>query len=582
MELRSILVAIVGLLASASAQDVSSSNHRFTARLRPAGAPSEVEVVDLDRGRDPGTVVVWRAKKIDFGSSDVWRLTDDGLALAAIATKGAVDKPLVRVVREGKLLAALGARELALDPAVLDAWLVREDGGSPRLDLLGRDGRVRSIDLVTGEVALPRDEAGTGPLRVEPEAGAAAPMPYVSNWFFPDVVLAGEALPVHVRGNLPTPAHRFAGFTVLRQENGALLVEPRMQDPPAGTVSSQVLLAFDQTANVFGLAPGTYSLGVAGQGGNPAEVRPLRVLPAGLVASLDMSGGIAGTHLTVRVFEDGRVESAPGPAGARTVRLASDAQRRSIAKAMELLPSSPAKRPSSVGDDMRAYALVWTAAGRPVVAQRDDGNLEPQLRTFVAALDKLGFRPEADSRYAIDSIKSFIEVRTGSGGLLSALGHDHKIMVRRLSGTVDADPSDLASASVVLEIEAGSLAVVDDDSAKDRDEIEKEMNEHVLDVAVHPTIRFDGRKVESTPTVDGNFDVVVAGELTLHGTQRRIRIPGRLEIREDSLRIRGAISLLQSDFGIEPTSAVGGTVKVADKVRIGFDVTAVRAATGNR
>jgi polyisoprenoid-binding protein YceI len=223
-----------------------------------------------------------------------------------------------------------------------------------------------------------------------------------------------------------------------------------------------------------------------------------------------------------------------------------------------------------------SYAFVWRQEGRPVLALRDDLNLEPELRDLVQAMDKLVSEPETATRYAIDSTKSFIDVQTGSGGLLASLGHDHKIMVRRLSGTVLADPGDLESASVVLEIDAGSLAVVDDDSAKDRAEIEREMNEHVLEVSKHPTIRFDGRKVRSTPTVDGAFDVVVSGELLLHGKLRRIAVPGRLQVREDSLRFTGRIALLQTDYGIEPTSAVGGTVKVADKVRIGFDVTAVR------
>ncbi|MFN0006894.1 MAG: hypothetical protein ACKVXR_03225 [Planctomycetota bacterium] len=39
--------------------------------------------------------------------------------------------------------------------------------------------------------------------------------------------------------------------------------------------------------------------------------------------------------------------------------------------------------------------------------------------------------------------------------------------------------------------------------------------------------------------------------------------------------------LLQTDYGIEPTSAVVGTVKVADEVR-GFDVTAVRESRRSR
>lgn len=584
------LVATLWLGAVTSAQDVASSNRRFTARLRPLGAPTEIEVVDFEQGGEPVASVVWKAKGLDLGSSDVWCLTDDGKVLAAIATKGTADRPLVRIVREGKLLVALGAGELALDPALLDGWLVpdvpnlrvREGGTSPRLDLLARDEGVRSIDLMTGAVTWPRAEPVLGSLRVEPEAEPGAEgSPYVSNWLAPEVLFAGEPLRVHVRGNLPTPAHRIAGFTIERQGPGIglLLLSPRMQDPPPDTIAPQVLEPFDQTASVLGLAPGRHRLTVAGRGGETLpDVRELCVLPAGVACSLEITGGIAGVQRSIRLFEDGRVVASPDPSGSRVVFLASDAQRREVARAVELLPSAAAKRPRTHGADMFSYGLVWTVSGRPVLAERDDGNLEPQLRELVATLEKLALEPEPGSRYAIDAAKSFIDVRTGSAGLLSAFGHDHKLMVRRLSGTVLADPADLAAASVVLEIEAASLAVVDDDSAGDRVEIEREMNEHVLEVGKHPTIRFESRKVEATPTLAGAFDLVVQGDLSLHGKTRRIRVPGRLEVRPDSLRFRGTISLLQSDYGIETSSAVGGTVNVADKVRIGFDVTAVREA----
>lgn len=587
-------VAFAWLGAIAPAQDVASSNRRFVARLRPIGAPTEIEVVDLDQGREPGTSVVWKAKKLDLGASDVWCLTDDGKALAAIVTKGAADRPLVRVVREGKLLVAVGARELSLASDSLDGWLapdvlnhrVNETGGSSRLDLLARDEGVRSIDLVTGSVTLPVAEADFGSLRVEPAADPGAqPCPHVSNWLAPEVLFAGEPLRVHVRGNLPTPAHAIAGFTIERSSSGPglLLLTTRMRDPLPGTIAPQVLEPFDRTASVFGLEPGEHQLAVAGARGELGfDVRRLRVLPVGLTASLETSGGIAGIQRGVWLFEDGRVVSTYGPSGSRVVSLASEMRRRAVARAIDRLPSAPPKLPKSGGADMIAYEIVWVREGRPILAERHDMSLELPLRELVRMMEQLALEPEPASRYAIDATKSFIEVQTGSGGLLASLGHDHKIMVRRLSGTILADAGDLTSASVVLEIDAASLTVVDDDSAKDRAEIEREMNEHVLEVSKHPTIRFDGRKVQSTPTVDGAFDLVVQGELSLHGMLRRIRVPGRLTVREDSLRFTGRFALLQTDYDIEPTSAVGGTVKVADKVRIVFDVTAVRESRSGR
>jgi polyisoprenoid-binding protein YceI len=392
---------------------------------------------------------------------------------------------------------------------------------------------------------------------VEPAADlAAGHAAAATTWLAPDLIAAGDALPVHVRGQLPTPAHRIAGFTVEKGGPGIGLLRlcPIVADPPPGTVAPQVLQPFDVSAQVVGLAPGRHRITVAAPGAEATDVREVLVLPRGVVASMTQSGGIAGIQRTVSLFDDGRVVTSRGAADSRAALLPADAPLAAARRAvLDLAGFSPPKRRASGGADMFQYDLVWTVDGKPVRAERDDRNLEPELRSFVAALEGLPVEPEPVPRWTIDLAQSFVEVRTGSSGLLSSFGHDHKLMVRRLAGTLAASVEDLANGSVVVEIEAGSLAVVDDDSAKDRAEIEREMNDHVLEVARHPAIRFESRKVEATATLDGAFDLVVHGDLTLHGKTRRIRVPGRLEVRPELLRFRGAVSLLQSEYGIEPT-----------------------------
>ena len=131
-------------------------------------------------------------------------------------------------------------------------------------------------------------------------------------------------------------------------------------------------------------------------------------------------------------------------------------------------------------------------------------------------------------------------------------------------------------------MQAGSLAVVDDESRDDRQAIEREMNENVLAVARHPEITFRSASVEAKPLSPGVFDVRIAGDLALHGVARRITVPARLEIREDVVHATGKVSLLQTEFGIHPTSAAAGTVKVADRVELAFDVVAAREKPSGR
>jgi polyisoprenoid-binding protein YceI len=495
-------------------------------------------------------------------------------------------------VREGKLIASADAAALGLAPDGLDRGSapvrlrpIERDGKEDfALDLLGRDGLVRRVDLATGAIRLPVSAPpipGKGVLRVETAAAEGAEPAFVGEWFAPEAVFAGQPLPVHVRGSMPTPAWRFSGFELKAIGDGSSLVlVPRALAPPPGTISIQVLRGFDETASVSGLEPGYYRLGVSGRGTSDnkeeQELRPVRVLPPGTLGFLERTGGSQGGFLRVVLFEDGRVDVAKDRSGPADLSLASDAARAAATRALARLPAAPARRPPSAGWDFFYYELAWISDGHPLRTLRDDPSLEPELRALADALTALASAPASGARFEIDPFKSFVEVRTESSGLLSAFGHEHRLMVGKLGGSIEADVADLAHASLVLRMESGSLAVVDDESQKDRPAIEKEMNEHVLEVARFPAIEFKSRSV-AVKSMQGEVGTVeITGDLALHGQTRSIRVPARVEIRGENVHATGKLKLKQTEFGIAPTSAVAGTVKVADEVVISFDVVATR------
>ena len=210
-----------------------------------------------------------------------------------------------------------------------------------------------------------------------------------------------------------------------------------------------------------------------------------------------------------------------------------------------------------------------------VCAQRDPSHLEPELREIVDLLESLA-KP-SPTRYAIDSSTSRIEVRTSSAGLLSVFGHDHTIATQAVSGFVDLVERDFEHATVEVSIRADSLAVVDEGSRKDRPEIEAEMRENVLDVAHHPAIVFRAARASAKPLGPLTSEIALTGTLELCGAKREITVHVRIGLDGGELQARGGFDLSQSDFGIHPTSAAGGTVKVDDKVRIELDIRA-RAA----
>jgi len=66
--------------------------------------------------------------------------------------------------------------------------------------------------------------------------------------------------------------------------------------------------------------------------------------------------------------------------------------------------------------------------------------------------------------------------------------------------------------------------------------------------------------------------LTVGGDLSLHGAVRPIVVPVQIQLRGDALTCMGKLVVKQTDFGIEPTAAGGGLVKVEDEVTVTFGI----------
>ncbi len=162
----------------------------------------------------------------------------------------------------------------------------------------------------------------------------------------------------------------------------------------------------------------------------------------------------------------------------------------------------------------------------------------------------------------IDPSASTVEVRVSRSGLLSAFGHDHRIVAPVASGHVLCREGPVTE----LAFDARSLRVDDGDlSDSDREKVRTTMEgPEVLDAAHYPEVLFRSTSIEAAG--EGRWSV--AGSLTLHGRTH----PVRAEVSLAGGRYRGSTALRLTDFGIRPPVAAGGTVRVRDEVRIVFDV----------
>ena len=125
--------------------------------------------------------------------------------------------------------------------------------------------------------------------------------------------------------------------------------------------------------------------------------------------------------------------------------------------------------------------------------------------------------------------------------------------------------ADTEAHKVELRVNAAALRVQDTKgSESDKAEIQKTMlGPEVLDTAKFHEIVFKSTSAEGSGSA-----WTVHGNLTLHGETR----PVTVTVKEQAGRYVGSATVKQSEFGIKPVKAAGGTVKVKDEVRIDFDI----------
>jgi polyisoprenoid-binding protein YceI len=99
------------------------------------------------------------------------------------------------------------------------------------------------------------------------------------------------------------------------------------------------------------------------------------------------------------------------------------------------------------------------------------------------------------------------------------------------------------------------------------------MREQVLEIAKYPAIVFVSSNISVNRLAEGRYRARVIGDLTLHGaTQKNLWITSEVTFSGESFRAKGDFSLKQTDFGIKPFSAAGGTIKLKNELKFSFDI----------
>lgn len=130
--------------------------------------------------------------------------------------------------------------------------------------------------------------------------------------------------------------------------------------------------------------------------------------------------------------------------------------------------------------------------------------------------------------------------------------------------------------SVRVTVETGSLEVREGTGGlkpltdADRAEIKRTLGDKaLLHTTEHPTITFRSTGIVGTPE---SFEIT--GDLTIKGRTHPVTVHGKAKDR----LLRGWATVTQSTWGIKPYTAFLGALRLADEVRVEFEVARLERA----
>lgn len=183
-------------------------------------------------------------------------------------------------------------------------------------------------------------------------------------------------------------------------------------------------------------------------------------------------------------------------------------------------------------------------------------------------------------RYIVDPAASHLRIILGAEGPLAALGHPHVIGGPVVDGTVVVADRWQDSA-FRLEVPVAELTVdraawravegLEPDVPESAISATRQnmLGESQLDAASHPLIRLSSLAITGPEwQPDVRFRVTIAGETSVH------TVPIALDRDDSELTATGALRTRFSELGLVPYSALGGGLRVADELRIRFQVEA--------
>ncbi|MDT8438080.1 MAG: YceI family protein [Wenzhouxiangellaceae bacterium] len=187
----------------------------------------------------------------------------------------------------------------------------------------------------------------------------------------------------------------------------------------------------------------------------------------------------------------------------------------------------------------------------------------------------------ADARgYRVDRAASMLHVRVDAAGSMARFGHSHIIGGAVIEGTIQRAP-DLTDSALDLVVHVPDL-VVDDPAWRRVHGLDAELDPaaiegtrtnllgpRVLDAERYPLIA-----IRSVAISGPDWAPVVTLRVRLHDQVREFAVPITLHEDAGTLVASGHFAFDHADFGLEPFSALGGSLRVSERIETRFRIVA--------
>ena len=148
--------------------------------------------------------------------------------------------------------------------------------------------------------------------------------------------------------------------------------------------------------------------------------------------------------------------------------------------------------------------------------------------------------------YKIVAHESKFMANVNSSGLLWFLGHSHHVAIRDFTGEAQLTPGSLQPASLQMTVNADSLEETGARfTAQQKQIINGTMRKKVLETDEYPEIVVKSIDVSGKLTGEGQYQVKIGSDLTLHGVTRHIVIPAQVSVNGTRRLTLVICSLLQ-------------------------------------